>query len=45
MTRPGVWMISNGRIAELASGDMIQAATALHDPDDPSEVVLVGKKT
>lgn len=43
--RPTIWLISAGRIAELASGDMIDAATALHDPDDPSEVLVVGRKT
>jgi N-methylhydantoinase A/oxoprolinase/acetone carboxylase beta subunit len=43
--RPTIWLISGGRIAELASGDMIEAATKLHDPNDPSEVLLVGRKT
>lgn len=43
--RPTIWLISGGRIAELSGDDMIDAATALHDPDDPSEIVLVGKKT
>ncbi len=31
--RPTIWFISGGRIAELGSGDMIEAATALHDPE------------
>jgi N-methylhydantoinase A len=43
--RPTIWLISGGRIAELAGDDMIDAATALHDPDDAAEVVVVGKKT
>jgi N-methylhydantoinase A len=43
--RPTIWLISSGRIAELSSGDMIEAALALHDPDDTSEVLLVGRKT
>ena len=43
--RPTIWLISGGRIAELSGDDMIDAATALHDPSDPSEIVLVGKKT
>ncbi len=43
--RPTIWLISNGRIAELASGDMIAAATALHDPNDPNEVIIVGRKS
>jgi hypothetical protein len=43
--RPAIWLISGGRIAELTGSDMIEAATALHDPDDPTEVILVGKKT
>jgi N-methylhydantoinase A len=43
--RPTIWVISGGRIAELGSGDMIAAATALHDPDDASEVYLVGRKS
>ena len=43
--RPTIWLISGGRIAELTGGDMIEATTALHDPDDPNEVILVGKKT
>lgn len=42
--RPTIWLINGGRIAELASGDMVVAATALHDPDDPSEVHIVGRK-
>ena len=43
--RPTIWLISAGRIAELSSGDMIEAATALHDPADPGEVLIVGRKT
>ena len=43
--RPTIWVINGGRIAELASGDMIEAATALHDPHDTSQVLIVGKKT
>ena len=43
--RPTIWLISGGRIAELTGGDMIEATTALHDPDDANEVILVGKKT
>ena len=43
--RPTIWLISGGRIAELASGDMIEAATALHDPADASEALIVGRKT
>lgn len=43
--RPTIWLISGGRIAELGSGDMIEAATALHDPADASEVLIVGRKT
>ena len=43
--RPTIWLISAGRIAELASGDMISAALALHDPADASEVLVVGRKT
>ncbi|MBK5333623.1 MAG: hypothetical protein JJD93_16725 [Ilumatobacteraceae bacterium] len=43
--RPTIWAISGGRIAELASADMIAAATALHDPNDPSELLIVGRKT
>ncbi len=43
--RPTIWMIGAGRIAELASGDMIAAASNLHDPDDTSEVLVVGRKT
>ena len=43
--RPTIWLISAGRIAELASGDMIDAATTLHDPNDAAEVMLVGRKT
>lgn len=43
--RPTIWLISGGRIAELASGDMIAAALALHDPTDANEVLVVGRKT
>jgi hypothetical protein len=43
--RPTIWAISGGRIAELASSDMIAAATALHDPNDQSELLIVGRKT
>ncbi|MEO7371744.1 MAG: hypothetical protein ABIZ69_12815, partial [Ilumatobacteraceae bacterium] len=43
--RPTIWSISGGRIAELASTDMIAAATALHDPNDQSELLIVGRKT
>jgi N-methylhydantoinase A len=43
--RPTIWLISSGRIAELASGDMIQAAISLHDPHDQSELLIVGRKT
>jgi len=43
--RPTIWLISGGRLAELSSGDMIEAATALHDAGDASEVLLVGRKT
>ncbi len=43
--RPTIWLISHGRIAELASADMIAAATALHDPYDPNEVIIVGRKS
>ncbi len=43
--RPTIWLINAGRIAELTGGDMIEATTALHDPHDPNEVILVGKKT
>jgi N-methylhydantoinase A len=43
--RPTIWSISGGRIAELASSDMIAAATALHDPNDQSELLIVGRKT
>jgi len=43
--RPTIWLISGGRIAELSSSDMIEAATALHDPNDHSEVLIVGRKT
>jgi hypothetical protein len=43
--RPTIWLINGGRIAELASGDMIEAATALHNPSDTSEVLIVGRKT
>ncbi len=43
--RPTIWLISAGRIAELGSGDMIDAATTLHDPNDAAEVILVGRKT
>jgi hypothetical protein len=43
--RPTIWLINAGRIAELASGDMIDAATALHNPNDTSEVLIVGRKT
>jgi hypothetical protein len=43
--RPTIWFISAGRIAELGSDDMIQAATALHDPNDTTELLIVGRKT
>lgn len=43
--RPSIWLISGGRIAELGSADMIEAALALHDPNDPSEALIVGRKT
>jgi hypothetical protein len=43
--RPTIWAIGGGRIAELASSDMIAAATALHDPNDQSELLIVGRKT
>ena len=43
--RPTIWAISGGRIAELASTDMIAAATALHDPNDESALLIVGRKT
>jgi hypothetical protein len=43
--RPTIWLISGGRIAELASNDMVRAATALHDPNDESELLIVGRKT
>ena len=43
--RPTIWFISAGRIAELGSDDMIEAATALHDPNDTSELLIVGRKT
>ncbi|MEY2402100.1 MAG: N-methylhydantoinase, partial [Ilumatobacteraceae bacterium] len=43
--RPTIWLINGGRIAELASGDMIDAATTLHNPNDPSEMLIVGRKT
>ncbi|MEP7112504.1 MAG: hydantoinase/oxoprolinase family protein, partial [Ilumatobacteraceae bacterium] len=43
--RPTIWSISGGRIAELGSTDMIGAATALHDPNDQSELLIVGRKT
>ena len=43
--RPTIWFISSGRIAELGSDDMIQAATALHDPNDTTELLIVGRKT
>ena len=43
--RPTIWLISGGRLAELASGDMIEAATSLHDPNDQSELLIVGRKT
>ena len=43
--RPTIWLISGGRIAELGSGDMIEAATALHDPADAGEALIVGRKT
>lgn len=43
--RPTIWSISGGRIAELGSADMIGAATALHDPNDQSELLIVGRKT
>ena len=37
---------ARARIAELSSSDMIEAATALHDPDDPSgSILIVGRKT
>lgn len=43
--RPTIWVISRGRIAELASSDMIAAAAALHDPSDIAELLIVGRKT
>jgi hypothetical protein len=43
--RPTIWWISGGRIAEFASSDMIGAVTALHDPTDESELLIVGRKT
>ena len=43
--RPTIWAISGGRIAELAGSDMIAAATALHDPSDRSDLLIVGRKT
>jgi N-methylhydantoinase A/oxoprolinase/acetone carboxylase beta subunit len=43
--RPTIWFISSGRLVELASGDMVEAACALHDPNDESEALLVGRRT
>ncbi len=43
--RPTIWWISEGRIAELASSDMIEAATALHKANGQSGLLIVGRKT
>jgi hypothetical protein len=43
--RPTIWWISEGRIAELASSDMIEAATALHGANGQSGLLIVGRKT
>jgi len=43
--RPTIWVIAGGRVAELSSDDMIAVAQGLHDPADPSEVILVGRKS
>ena len=43
--RPTIWLITAGRIAELGSADMIEAATALHNARDQTEVLIVGRKT
>jgi hypothetical protein len=43
--RPTIWSINGGRLAELASNDMIAAATALHDTNDETQMLIVGRKT
>ena len=43
--RPTIWWISEGRIAELASSDMIEAATSLHRANGQSGLLIVGRKT
>ena len=43
--RPTIQHIAGSHLSELSSADAVDAALALHDPEDPSERYLVGRPT
>jgi hypothetical protein len=43
--RPSIVHVAGSHLTELSSSDAVDAATALHDPDDPSEIYVVGRTT